>query len=256
MIIDWHTHHAENYQPRASPSSRRWRAPTGRNNHVIYEIYNEPLAVSWGGTIKPYAQAVINAIRAIDPDNLIIVGTPNWSQDVDVASRDKLAGSNIAYTLHFYAGNPRRGPAPEGADGAGQRHRALRHRMGFGLGQRRRRGERGRNLGLGRLHEGPWHQQRQLGAQRQGRGRLGPGARRQRAGRAGAPASSPPRAHWPSRSSRLARGRRRPRRLQAAPRCPRCCRPRPGARCRACRPKPPRTAAAAATSATSRPPTG
>src|SRR5690606_41644798 len=39
------------------------------------------------------------------PDNLIIVGTPTWSQDVDVASNDPITGySNIAYTLHFYAG--------------------------------------------------------------------------------------------------------------------------------------------------------
>ena len=46
----------------------------------------------------------MNAIRAIDPDNLIVVGTPSWSQDVDVAAADPVSGSNIAYTLHFYAG--------------------------------------------------------------------------------------------------------------------------------------------------------
>ncbi len=44
------------------------------------------------------------AIRAIDPSNLIVVGTPSWSQDVDVAAADPLKGENIAYTLHFYAG--------------------------------------------------------------------------------------------------------------------------------------------------------
>jgi aryl-phospho-beta-D-glucosidase BglC (GH1 family) len=32
------------------------------------------------------------------------VGTPTWSQDVDVASQDPIMGTNIAYTLHFYAG--------------------------------------------------------------------------------------------------------------------------------------------------------
>jgi aryl-phospho-beta-D-glucosidase BglC (GH1 family) len=47
---------------------------------------------------------VIAAIRAIDPDNLIVVGTPAWSQDVDVAAADPIAGPNIAYALHFYAG--------------------------------------------------------------------------------------------------------------------------------------------------------
>ena len=43
-------------------------------------------------------------IRAIDPDNLIILGSSTWSQDVDIASADPVEGSNIAYTLHFYAG--------------------------------------------------------------------------------------------------------------------------------------------------------
>jgi len=104
VIIDWHTHHAEQYQWQAVAFFEEMARTYGRNNHVIYEIYNEPLQISWSGTIKPYAQAVVNAIRAIDPDNLIIVGTPSWSQEVDAASRDRLAGSNIAYTLHFYAG--------------------------------------------------------------------------------------------------------------------------------------------------------
>lgn len=105
VVIDWHSHHAENYRSQAVAFFEEMARTYGKNNHVIYEIYNEPLNISWSGTLKPYAQAVINAIRAIDPDNLIIVGTPNWSQDVDVASRDRLTGANIAYTLHFYAGS-------------------------------------------------------------------------------------------------------------------------------------------------------
>jgi len=103
VIIDWHSHHAEQYQAQAIAFFQEMASTYGQSNNVIYEIYNEPLQVSWSGTIKPYAQAVVGAIRAIDPDNLIIVGTPTWSQDVDVASTDKLSGTNIAYTLHFYA---------------------------------------------------------------------------------------------------------------------------------------------------------
>ncbi|MFG6466194.1 carbohydrate-binding protein [Pelomonas baiyunensis] len=105
VIIDWHSHHAEDYRTQAVAFFEEMARTYGKSNHVIYEVYNEPLNVSWSGTIKPYAQAVINAIRAIDPDNLIIVGTPNWSQDVDAASRDPIRGTNIAYTLHFYAGS-------------------------------------------------------------------------------------------------------------------------------------------------------
>jgi endoglucanase len=104
VIIDWHSHHAESYRSNAIAFFQDMARTYGTRNHVIYEIYNEPLQISWSGTIKPYAQAVISAIRAIDPDNLIVVGTPTWSQDVDVAAADPIAGTNIAYTLHFYAG--------------------------------------------------------------------------------------------------------------------------------------------------------
>nr|8C10_A Chain A, GH5 Cellulase [Teredinibacter waterburyi] len=105
VIIDWHSHHAEDYRAESIAFFEEMARKYGNNNHVIYEIYNEPLQISWSNTIKPYAEAVIGAIRAIDPDNLIIVGTPSWSQDVDAASNDPITSySNIAYTLHFYAG--------------------------------------------------------------------------------------------------------------------------------------------------------
>ena len=105
VIIDWHSHHAEQYQAQSIAFFEDMARTYGAKNNVIYEIYNEPLQVSWSGTIKPYATAVIKAIRAIDPDNLIVVGTPTWSQDVDVAANDPITGyANIAYTLHFYAG--------------------------------------------------------------------------------------------------------------------------------------------------------
>jgi endoglucanase len=104
VIIDFHSHHAEDKRAEAIAFFERMAQKYGSYNNVIYELYNEPLQISWSQVIKPYAEAVISAIRSIDPDNLIIVGTPTWSQDVDVASRDPIMGTNIAYTLHFYAG--------------------------------------------------------------------------------------------------------------------------------------------------------
>ena len=105
VIIDWHSHHAEDYQNQAIEFFENMARTYGDQPNVIYEIYNEPLQVSWS-TIKNYAIPVIRAIRAIDPDNLIIVGTPTWSQDVDLAANDPIRGTNIAYTLHFYANGP------------------------------------------------------------------------------------------------------------------------------------------------------
>ena len=105
VIIDWHSHHAENYRQNAIDFFKEMATIYGNHPNIIYEIYNEPINSSWSNDIKPYAEAVISEIRAIDPDNLIIVGTPFFSQEVDVASNDPITSStNIAYTLHFYAG--------------------------------------------------------------------------------------------------------------------------------------------------------
>ena len=103
VIIDWHSHHAEDNTGEAVNFFQEMAILYGEYDNVIYEIYNEPLDISWSNTIKPYALSVISAIRAIDPDNLIVVGTPEWSQRVDLAAADPITEfSNIAYTLHFY----------------------------------------------------------------------------------------------------------------------------------------------------------
>lgn len=104
VLIDWHDHHAEDNVEDAVAFFSRMAQLYGDQPHVIYEIYNEPLKVSWSKTVKLYAKRVIAAIRAHDPDNLIIVGTPYWSQRVDEAAADPIDDPNVAYTLHFYAG--------------------------------------------------------------------------------------------------------------------------------------------------------
>jgi hypothetical protein len=104
VIIDWHSHNAEDYQSEAIDFFEEMATAYGGYDNVIYEIYNEPLSgCSWPNDIKPYAEAVIAAIRAIDPDNLIVVGSPEWSQRVDLPAGDPITGYiNIAYTIHFY----------------------------------------------------------------------------------------------------------------------------------------------------------
>ena len=104
VIVDWHTHHAEDHPDAAVEFFGRLAKKYGNSPNIIYEIYNEPLQVSWSGVIKPYAEKVIKEIRRHDPDNLVIVGTPNWSQYVDDVIPDPIKDVNVAYTLHFYAG--------------------------------------------------------------------------------------------------------------------------------------------------------
>ena len=103
VIVDWHDHNAQNHQAEAIAFFKQIATQYGDKPNVIYEIYNEPLQVSWADVVKPYSEAVISEIRAIDADNIIIVGTPTWSQDVDVAAANPLNFENLAYALHFYA---------------------------------------------------------------------------------------------------------------------------------------------------------
>ncbi len=102
-IIDWHDHEAHLHQAEAQAFFAEMAAEYGQYPNVIYETFNEPLQVSWPEVVKPYHEAVVGTIRAVDPDNLIILGTPNWSQYVDAAANDPVAGTNLLYALHFYS---------------------------------------------------------------------------------------------------------------------------------------------------------
>ena len=110
VVIDWHVMNDRNpqaYQAQSIEFFREMAQKYGDKPNVLYEICNEPNGkdVTWSANIKPYAETVIAEIRSIDPDGIIIVGTPTWSQDVDIAAADPIVGQkNIMYTLHFYAG--------------------------------------------------------------------------------------------------------------------------------------------------------
>ncbi len=105
VIIDWHDHHAHQHTAQAVAFFETMARKYGKYPNVLYEIFNEPMQdVTWPNDVKPYAEKVVAAIRAIDPDNMIIVGSPTWSQDVDVVADDPIKAKNIAYSLHFYAG--------------------------------------------------------------------------------------------------------------------------------------------------------
>ena len=106
MIVDWHilldydpnmhTDMAIRFFQNICPKLKDY-------DHIIYEICNEPNMDTTWEQITHYANQVIPAIRAIDPDKVIIVGTPVWSQRVDEAAKAPLPYPNLVYTLHFYA---------------------------------------------------------------------------------------------------------------------------------------------------------
>lgn len=108
VIIDWHIlgdGNPNTYKSEAIRFFSYMSAKYKECNNVIYEICNEPNGnVTWKNDVKPYAIELIKTIRANDPDGIILVGTPTWSQDVDIVADDPIEGySNIMYTLHFYA---------------------------------------------------------------------------------------------------------------------------------------------------------
>lgn len=107
VIIDWHILHDGNpntYKADAISFFDKMSKKYSNNVNVIYEICNEPNGgVDWN-TIKAYANEVIPVIRKNSPNALIIVGTPTWSQDVDMVVNNQVANpKNVLYAVHFYA---------------------------------------------------------------------------------------------------------------------------------------------------------
>lgn len=104
VVVDWHDHNATEHQAQAIAFFEEIARTYGKKPNIIYETWNEPLNKhDWASVIKPYHEAVVAKIRAIDPDNMIVLGTQTWSQDVDKAALNPVKGNNLAYTLHFYA---------------------------------------------------------------------------------------------------------------------------------------------------------
>lgn len=107
VIVDWHVLADQSPSVRKKDAIRFFDEISKEYAdcpNIIYEICNEPNGYSqWDNDIKPYAEEVIPVIRKNDPDSVIIVGTPTWSQDIDKAMNNPLPFDNVMYALHFYA---------------------------------------------------------------------------------------------------------------------------------------------------------
>jgi len=105
-IVDWHVLNDRDpnvYKEEAIKFFDEISAFCKNQNHILYEICNEPNSgVTWEA-IRQYADAVIPVIRKNNPNAVIIVGTPTWSQEIDKALEQPLAYDNVMYALHFYA---------------------------------------------------------------------------------------------------------------------------------------------------------
>jgi endoglucanase len=101
VIIDWHSHHIRLNE--AKTFFKEMAEKYHQYPNIIYEIFNEPEYDSWAD-VKAYSTEVISTIRAIDRNNVILVGCPHWDQDVNLPADDPIKGyRNLMYTLHYYA---------------------------------------------------------------------------------------------------------------------------------------------------------
>lgn len=106
VIVDWHIlsdNNPNNYKNEAIEFFEKISSKYKNTPNIIYEICNEPNGGTSWSDVKGYAEDVIKTIRK-NSNNIIIVGTPTWSQDVDSVINNKVDDKNTMYALHFYSG--------------------------------------------------------------------------------------------------------------------------------------------------------
>ncbi|WP_207591313.1 cellulase family glycosylhydrolase [Halomontanus rarus] len=127
IILDYHRHYQEGPRwdsPELDEEIRLfWNTVAPRYNdrsHVLFELYNEPTTPyagqEWGSDIdirdpegeetwldwRETAQPWVDLIREHAEDNLILIGSPSWSQWTYWADEHEFEGENLAYTGHVY----------------------------------------------------------------------------------------------------------------------------------------------------------
>ena len=104
-IIDWHyiTDYSSSAVDTATRNFWNYVAPKYANTpNVIFELYNEPTTPNNWSTWKSSAQPWVNIIRAAAPNNIILIGSPQWSQTTNNAASSPFSGSNLMYVVHIY----------------------------------------------------------------------------------------------------------------------------------------------------------
>lgn len=126
IIVDWHV--LTPGDPNAAEYSGAMQffetvsSKYPNDPNIIYEIANEPNGNAPGVTndaagwakVKSYAEPIIQMLRDSGNQNIVLVGSPNWSQRPDLAADNPIADSNTVYTVHFYTGTHM--PAADSSD--------------------------------------------------------------------------------------------------------------------------------------------
>ncbi|MFB6162423.1 MAG: glycoside hydrolase family 5 protein [Halococcoides sp.] len=124
-IVDYHRHRTDDYTTQALHEELLlfWETVAPRyadRPHVLYEVYNEPIGpyvgdgqnddramlddageqtwLKWRETAQPW----VDAIRDAASDNVVLIGSPRWSQWTWWAPTNEFSGDNLAYVGHVY----------------------------------------------------------------------------------------------------------------------------------------------------------
>jgi endoglucanase len=105
-----------NQQPMADMNSKEfWSEVAAKyqgDGHVLFELYNEPHAISWpqwlnGGSYAGYQvvgmQELYDTVRATGANNVVIAGGLDYAYDLSDIGQNPIQGYNIMYATHPYA---------------------------------------------------------------------------------------------------------------------------------------------------------
>ena len=100
-----HPSSTQNYMASASTGSTTfWTKCAGdfkSDNHVMFELYNEPTITSWTDWHNNYT-ALYSAVRGASANQITIIGGLDWAYDLSGVSANAISGTNIVYNTHPY----------------------------------------------------------------------------------------------------------------------------------------------------------
>ncbi len=116
VLVDWHVLEGDGdsgnpatFQNEAKGMFQRICSyvSSQKYKNVLYEICNECSGVSWDN-IKSYADQVLPIIQTNDPGAIVVVGTPQWDQNIGEAvnspiAKTKYPNLGLMYAFHYYA---------------------------------------------------------------------------------------------------------------------------------------------------------
>jgi hypothetical protein len=135
-IIDWHYIGDTDLHRDTTNDFWTTMAPLFANDkNVLFELFNEPVNKpnDWA-TVKADMQAWYDIVRKSAPNNLVLVGTPSWCQQLASTAQDPIDGYNIAYVGHIYPMHWTMTGVVSGAEAAAAVHPVFLTEWGFESG--------------------------------------------------------------------------------------------------------------------------